>query len=63
MNSINDGHFVSISGVYKQPLAPRLETKFQTGAQSRPAFPVKLLQNYDWELSRPQPSESPWLVM
>ena len=47
MNSIKGGHFVSIFGVYKQHLAPRLETKFQTGAPSRPAFAAKLLQNYD----------------
>ena len=34
MNSINGGHFVCISGVYKQHPAPRLETKSQTGAPS-----------------------------
>ena len=35
MNSINGGHFVWISGVYKQHPAPRLGTKFQTGASSK----------------------------
>ena len=35
MNSINGGHFVRISGVYKQHPATRLETKSQTGAPSR----------------------------
>ena len=34
MNSINGGHLVWISGVYKQHPAPRLETKCQTGAPS-----------------------------
>ena len=33
MNSIKGGHFVSISGVYKQHPAPRLETECQTGAR------------------------------
>ena len=35
MNSIKGGHFVLISGVYKQHPAPRLETECQTGALSR----------------------------
>ena len=35
MNSINGGHFVCISGVFKQHPAPRLETKSQTGAPSK----------------------------
>ena len=35
MNSINNVHFVRISGVYKQHPAPRLETKCQTGAPSK----------------------------
>ena len=34
MNSIKGGHFVWISGVYKQHPAPRLETECQTGAPS-----------------------------
>ena len=34
MNSIKGGHFVSISGVYKQHPAPRLDTECQTGAPS-----------------------------
>ena len=35
MNSIKGGHFVSISGVYKQHPAPRLEMECHTGAPSR----------------------------
>ena len=43
MNSIKGGHFVSISGVYKQQPAPRLETECQTGAPSRVRLSEQLI--------------------
>ena len=44
MNSINGGHFVWISGVYKQQPAPRMETKCQTGAPSKYISDLSLSQ-------------------
>ena len=40
MNSIKGGHFVQISGVYKQHPAPRLETECQTCASSSTPPPL-----------------------
>ena len=46
MNSIKGGHFVSISGVYEQHPAPRLETECQTGAPSTSV--TSLIQKLGW---------------
>ena len=54
MNSINGGHFVSISGVNKQHPAPRLETKCQTGAPSRPIADLILTSVYDVQITLKQ---------
>ena len=45
MNSIKGGHFVLISGVYKQHPAPRLETECQTGAPSTVGLMVLKMAN------------------